>query len=286
MQLILEQSYQWCAELAHAHYENFPVASLLMPKRLKKPITTLYAFARTADDIVDESQLRPEQKLQKLNDYQVALKAIEQGHAISTTTHPLFLALQDVIQTHALPCSLFFDLLHAFQQDVTQQHYDSFKTLLSYCHHSANPVGRLLLILTGNASCENYEYSDAICTALQLINFLQDLASDLHDRHRCYMPQDEMRAFGVTHFDLLNLKNTPAVQALINHQICRAQTWMLKGAALRSRLKGRFGFEIKLIVSSGMRILQALNKRENPYARPTLKKWDYPAIVWNALFTK
>ena len=160
----LNSAYEYCQRLARHHYENFPVASLLLPKRLRQPISVIYAFARTADDIADEGDASDQQRLQALTDYQQQLVAIEQG--LYQGQSPVFIALNDVIARYQLPIQLFYDLLSAFTQDVSQQRYQTDADILDYCRRSANPVGRLLLHLDSETSQQQLEQSDAICTPI------------------------------------------------------------------------------------------------------------------------
>ena len=190
--LTLSEAYRNCQDLAAEHYENFPVASRLLPRRLRQPITVIYAFARTADDFADEGNRSPAERLQLLDDYETRLQRLLAG---SPGSNPVFIALADVIKRYALPIGLFQDLLSAFSQDVTKQRYANYDEVLDYCRRSANPVGRLLLYLYNQAEAENLLLSDQICTALQLINFLQDLYQDYDEHNRIYLPQDEMRKY-------------------------------------------------------------------------------------------
>ena len=173
--------------MAVSHYENFPVASLLLPARLREPVEIIYSFARSADDFADEGSDPPQARLQKLNDYRAQLAA---------PSTPLFRDLEKIIREHGLPIQLFADLLDAFSQDVTQKRYENFPQLMDYCRRSANPVGRLLLHLFKRTTDSELARSDAICSALQLINFWQDVDID-YAKGRVYLPQDEMAAHGV-----------------------------------------------------------------------------------------
>lgn len=300
----LEQAYQDAAILAQKHYENFPVGSFWLPRKLRRAICIIYAFARTADDIADEGDFSKKERLEKLNMYWQALQTIEQNkepinlqhpNILNTpllpsislafpASYPLLLALQDVISTYKLPYSLFFDLLRAFKQDVVQNDYQDFQEILQYCHYSANPIGRLLLYLTENATRDNLAASDSICTALQLINFAQDLQSDLDLRNRCYLPLNEMQKLGISKNDLLSHQNSEVILHLISTQLLRAQEFLHKGASLGTRLKGVFGFEIRLIISAVNHITQALLQRKNVYERPIIRYWHWPKIFFNALW--
>lgn len=278
--ITLEQAYLACEALARSHYENFPVASRFLGKHLRRPIAAIYAFARTADDIADEGNGTPQERLALLAQLWGKVEMIQQK---LSCTDPLFVALAHTIHTHHLPITLFFDLLTAFKQDVIKQHYANFNELLNYCEHSANPVGRLLLHLTNNASQINLNASDDVCTALQLINFLQDIASDYTLRQRCYLPQDEMQALNITLQNIETQNDTEAMHTLITQQLTKAQYLLNKGAStLGKNLKGCFGFEIRLIVISAQMIIKKLYARKSVYKKPILKCWDYPMIVWHA----
>ncbi len=277
----LESAYQQCETLAHTHYENFPVASYFLPKKIRRPIAVIYAFARQADDIADEGNLTTATRLKQLEDYEKSLAEIIQD---ITPAQPIFIALHDVIKKHPeLPISLFFDLLTAFKQDVLKKEYHNFKEVLDYCQHSANPVGRLLLYLTNNASAKNLSYSDNICTALQLINFLQDLGSDLSNRDRCYLPLDEMHTINISREDFKTHQQSAAIDNFIMTQLLRAECLLKNGSPLGKNLKGLFGFEIRVIFNAANTVIQLLKKRRSIYKRPTLKFWHWPAILIAAL---
>lgn len=281
----LAQAYAFCEQMARNHYENFPVASRLLPTRLRRPIAVIYAFARSADDFADEGDLTAAQRLTLLDSHERELDALAQGQA---STHPIFIALADVMARHALPLQLFRDLLSAFRQDVTQRHYADVVELLDYCRRSANPVGRLLLHLNGEASTENLSLSDHICTALQLINFHQDLVQDYAENGRIYIPRDEMQEYGVGPEHFRDRRNDAALQKLLLLQYRRSRELMLAGAPLGRRLHGRFGWEIRLIVAGGLRVLERLetNLATAPFSRPRLRRSDWPVILWRSLFLR
>lgn len=278
----LAEAYEHCLQLAGSHYENFPVASVLLPKRLRRPVAVIYAFARTADDIADEGDAGSAERLSALSDYSARLMALETGKVPDA---PIFIALADVITRHSLPLSLFHDLLSAFRQDVTQKRYEDFSQVLDYCRRSANPVGRLLLHLNGDASEENLQASDRICSALQLINFLQDMQQDYRENNRIYLPQDEMHRFGVDESWMEQERSDEQMQALIALQLQRIEAMMLEGAKLGANLHGRFGLEIRLIIAAGLKVVEKLAQHQgNVFARPRLGKTDYLHILWQALF--
>lgn len=280
----LTEAYEHCLQLARSHYENFPVASTLLPKRLRRPVAVIYAFARTADDIADEGEASSAERLSALDDYSARLIQLEKG---DTPDDAIFIALADVITRHQLPLSLFHDLLSAFRQDVTQKRYNNFSEVLDYCRRSANPVGRLLLHLNGDATEENLNASDQICSALQLINFLQDLQQDYRENNRIYLPQDEMRRFGIDESWLEEERSDEKMRALIAFQLQRIEAMMINGATLGANLHGRFGMEIRLIIAAALKVLEKLSQHEgNVFARPRLSKINYLHILWQALFSR
>lgn len=276
----LQDAYAHCAKIARTHYENFPVASRLVPARIRPAITVIYAFARSADDFADEGDLNREQRLARLDHYAEQLRQISQG---GTFDDPIFIALQDVIHRHRLPLQPFERLLQAFRQDVDKHRYADFGEVMNYCRLSANPVGELLLHLNQAASEANLGYSNAICTALQLINFLQDLHQDYTENNRIYLPRDEMQRHGVTESHIAHRTTDFGMQMLMRQQIERARRLLEAGAPLGLRLKGRFGFELRLIIAGGARILKHLH--DNPkdaFARPRLNTKDKLAMLAQA----
>jgi squalene synthase HpnC len=273
--------YRWCRELARSHYENFPVASLLLPARLRDPVAVVYAFARSADDIADEGGLSDIQRLQQLDGMAAALQAIESGHPPAA---PLYLALADSVARYRLPVQPFQDLLDAFRQDVTKKRYASFADVMDYCQRSANPVGRLMLQLSGQASQRNLALSDAVCSALQLINFLQDIAQDYREHNRVYLPADDMARLGVTEAQIAQQQNSPAMRALVQLQIQRAAQLLCAGSPLGTRLTGGFGLELRAIILGGLRVLEKLHGQEDIFSRPRLARRDRLAIGWKALW--
>ena len=278
---IVEDAYSYCLSLARSHYENFPVASRLLPTRLRRPIAAIYAFARCADDFADEGELAPATRLAKLDDWEEKLR-----HAYDATAcdDPIFIALQDTITLFALPIKLFSDLLTAFRMDVSKHHYASFTELMVYCRYSANPIGRLLLRLYGLANETNHRQSDAICSALQLLNFLQDIRQDYRENERIYLPSDEMEQFGISEQDIAGECSDHAMKQLISKQLRRISTLLQQGAPLAWQLPGRLGLELRMTIFGAGRILQKLAAASNPYLRPRLNKTDYLRISWQSLF--
>lgn len=263
------------------HYENFPVASFLLPPRLRQPIERIYRFARAADDIADEGEAADGQRLAGLAAFQAELDRIEAGLPPET---PLFAALAEAIAAHRLPLGLFRDLLDAFAQDVVTKRYADFPELLDYCRRSANPVGRLVLHLVGRTEAERLAQSDCICTALQLINFWQDVAIDWR-KERVYIPQCELRRFRVGEEDIAAARWSANWAALMDFQIDRARSLMLRGAPLVHALPGRLGWEIRLTVQGGLRILERLRRVRGDvwHHRPMLGAWDWAVMAGRSL---
>jgi squalene synthase HpnC len=263
------------------HYENFPVASLLVPRRLRRPIETIYRFARSADDIADEGDASPDERLAGLAACQAELDRIATG---TTPRTPLFVALADDIQRHALPLQLFRDLLDAFAQDVVRKRYADFPELLDYCRRSANPVGRLVLHLFARTEPEHLAQSDCICSALQLVNFWQDVAVDWQ-KGRIYLPQADLRRFRIGEDDIAAGRWSANWAALIDFQTDRARELMLRGAPLVHALPGRLGWEIRLTIQGGLRILERLRRVRGDVfrRRPRLGKRDWLVVAGRSL---
>jgi squalene synthase HpnC len=268
----LQAAYDECLHVARSHYENFPVASWLIPGHLRIHVAAIYNFARRADDLADEGDDSADEKIAALDAMDVSL---DECLVSRNTGDYLFLALASTIREHQLDPTLFHDLLSAFKQDVTKTRYRDFNEVLDYCRRSANPVGRLMLQLFNEASEENNTDSDRICSALQLINFMQDIQQDLVENDRVYFPLDEMQSAGVTVEDLKNRSIEPHVVSFVQSQTIRARNMLQEGAALGQRLKGRFGMEIRAIISGGLRICDALLiQGNNIYSRPRLTTRD------------
>jgi phytoene synthase len=258
------------------HYENFPVASLLLPAPLREPIEIIYRFARTADDFADEGSDPPELRLRKLNDYRRQLE---------TPRDPLLQDVAKIIREHELPVELFADLLDAFSQDVTKKRYANFSEVRDYCRRSANPVGRLLLHLFKRTSDSNCRASDAICSALQLVNFWQDVDIDYTKDSRIYLPQDEMMRHGVSEQHLSSRTCDSAWKALMKFQVQRSRELMLSGKDLGNALPGRIGLEIRATVQGGLRILEKIEHAGYDVfrRRPKLRAFDWPLLLVRAL---
>lgn len=266
--------------MAVDHYENFPVASILLPKRLRRAVEIIYHFARQADDFADEGDMPDAERLAKLDEFRAELNRI----AANETPHTqLFSDLAAIVQEHQLPLQLFHDLLDAFSQDVIKKHYANFDELLDYCRRSANPVGRLLLHLYAEATPTNLAYSDAICTSLQLINFWQDVKKDIAI-DRIYLPLDEMARFGVTKAHIAEGLVDAAWQALMQFQIRRARDMMNSGKPLGTILTGRIGLEMRLIIAGGLRILAKLDdvRYDMFNKRPVLRPFDWVIMLFKS----
>jgi squalene synthase HpnC len=267
------------------HYENFPVASVLCPPALRPPITAIYWFARTADDIADEGDATPAERLADLAAYKADLYACAAGQPTSQRWAAVFSRLAPMIVGFQLPVELLADLLSAFEQDTTKTRYANAGELNDYCRRSANPVGRLLLHLYGVRDAASLERSDCICTALQLINFWQDLSVDI-PRGRIYLPADAWARHGVVEAQLLARQNNQQTMGLIADCAGSAKTLMLKGADLAKTVPGRGGWELRLVVQGGLRILDRIEALgfNTLQQRPKLGKWDMLVMGWRALW--
>lgn len=279
----IEDAYQHCLKLAESHYENFPVASKLLPEKTRKPVAAIYAFARKGDDYADEGELSAEERIRHLDIMETQLERMARGEM---SDDPAFTALADAIQKYELPLQLFKDLLSAFKQDVSKTRYKTIEDVLDYARRSANPVGRLMLHLTDNATEENLKDSDKVCSALQLINFYQDIQQDISENDRIYIPLAELESYELGPEDIRMENQGSAMQALLQFQFHRAQKMLQEGAGLGGRLRGRFGFEIRMIIAGGLRICHKLNKQDDLYSRPRLNKLDWIRILLFALFKR
>lgn len=291
------------------HYENFPVASFALPAHLRRPVETIYAFARSADDIADEGEAPAQQRLADLQRYLDALDVIENG---KTPESGLFADVAQVIRKHALPIQPFRDLISAFKQDVSQTRYASFGEVMDYCRRSANPVGRLLMALYQDADPRHLAYADSLCSSLQLINFLQDVQIDFQ-KDRIYLSQDELAQAGIGEAGLKTLLATPGKPAVaagagfggiaigtprstletrwqpfMLAQIERTRKMLQAAAPLGLVLPGRIGFETRMIIVGGERILRKLylDPPASLRYRVKLNAWDWTVIITRALLKK
>jgi squalene synthase HpnC len=265
------------------HYENFPVASYLCARELRPAIVAIYHFARTADDIADEGDATPQARRAALRDYRADLDAVLAGRSPSDRWPRVFGALAHACRRHALPPGPLHSLLDAFEHDTGNPRYRDRAELLAYCQNSANPIGRLLLHLYGVTDTASLRLSDAICSALQLINFWQDLGVDLA-RGRVYLPEEDARRQGVDLAAPSALRDTPATATLVRELCEWTNEMMLLGAPLACRLAGRAGWELRFVVQGGLRVLEKI--RRMGYAtighRPALCRRDGLPIAWHA----
>ncbi|AZS80357.1 squalene synthase HpnC [Achromobacter spanius] len=271
------------------HYENFPVASLLLPRRMRGAVTDIYRFARAADDIADEGSATDDERLAQLAAYRTELHRIgaEPNHTPPPGLPPLadiFTPLARTIARHQLPITPFYDLLSAFEQDITVKRYEDYATLADYCTRSANPVGRLMLHLFDASSPQDVAESDAICTGLQLVNFWQDVRVDWH-KQRVYLPQEDLRRHGVTEEDLAACRLTPQWRELMAFQVERTRALLHFGAPLARRLPGRIGLELRLVVQGGLRVLERIEASSYDVFmnRPELGAKDWAIMLWRSI---
>ena len=270
------------------HYENFPVASWLLPARLREPIEAIYGFARSADDIADEGDLGDAERLAALERYLDALRAIDEGRPPA----PRFERIARAVREYALPTPLLADLIDAFKQDVVQKRYASFDELMDYSRRSANPVGRLVLHVfarsqPGFAEAAFAARSDRICSALQLINFWQDVAVDWA-KGRVYLPQEDLARFGVEERSIASAAVDERWSALMAFECARARAMLVEGAPLGRALPGRLGLEIRATIHGGLAILDRIDAARGDVFRhrPVLDKAAWLQILWRTLIRK
>jgi squalene synthase HpnC len=266
------------------HYENFPVASVLLPRRLRHPVAIIYRFARSADDFADEGELAAGQRLALLDGYRQELDKIDRGEPSEAA---LFTQLAEIVRLHKLPVQLFRDLLDAFSQDVVKTRYADMAELLDYSRRSANPVGRLLLHLYRETSDQNLACSDNICSALQLINFWQDVAIDWK-KDRVYLPQDTLAQFQVTERQISRGDTGGRWREMLRFEVHRTRAMINSGAPLALRLPGRVGLELRLVVQGGLRILEKIEAVDCDvfHHRPVLTPLDWPLMFCRALLMR
>lgn len=275
---------------ATSHYENFPVASLLLPARLRAPVAAIYRFARSADDIADEGNATPEDRLASLQAYEDALDCIEFGRPVSDALAPIFQPLRAEHERIGLPLAPCHALLSAFMQDVRQTRYATYADLLDYCTRSANPVGHLMLFLFEADSPANRAMSDSICTALQLTNHWQDIALDARKsaNGRIYLPQDELALWGYTESEILSgdcvRKNPERWAEFMAFQTARVAALFDAGHALPAVLgcqSWRIGQELRLTMAGGRHILQKIDAARGDVFehRPTLRWHDWLRLI-------
>ena len=284
--MVTAAAYARCQQLAQQHYENFPVASRLLPKATRPHIAAIYAFARIADDFADEGTRTPEARLALLDDWQHRLDAAVSGpvETDDSDAGAIFLALSDTIARFGLERSLFDDLLDAFRQDVRVSRYESWNDLLDYCRRSANPVGRLVLRIAGYRSTELDARSDSVCTALQLTNFWQDIEGDLK-KGRLYVPLSVVRETGADIEDLRRARFTPAWTAALERAAAETRRHFSDGRGVADLVSGRLRWELRATWLGGTRILDRLASRRFDVfkSRPTLGWADAGVIAVRTL---
>lgn len=274
----VDEAFRYCSHIARNHYENFPVASFLIPRTLRPHIAAVYAFARMADDFADEAEFEGV-RMEKLAEFEGELEKLPSGE----TTNPVFIALRETILKFNLPIQLFKDLLTAFKTDVTVTRYRNFEDLLYYCRHSANPVGRIVLHIMGYPAPKFLEYSDQICTALQLANFWQDVSRDLK-KGRVYLPAEDLEKFNYSYGELEHEKFNDNFKRLISFEVERTRDLFLKGKPLCAKVPGRFGWELRLTWLGGNAILDKIQAMGGNVlkTRPALKKRDFVSLFFKA----
>lgn len=274
-----EEAYAYCRRIARAHYENFTIASWLMPRAMRPHMDAIYAYARVADDFADESE-DEQLGLARLDDWERELDLAYAG----TPRHPVMLALADTARRFAIPHQPFADLLTAFRSDIYFKGFETIEDLCGYARFSANPVGRLVLYLFGYRDAERQHLSDLVCTGLQLVNFWQDVAIDFA-KGRIYFPRQDLAQFGVTVEDLRAGRITPELIALMRHEIEYARDLMVRGAELHRMVDRRLRRDILMFAGGGLAILRAIERVGYDIftRRPTLEKLDYCQIGYNAL---
>ena len=284
--MTLEAAYAYCERLAQSHYENFPVASRLLPARMRPHIAAVYAFARLADDMADEGHRPAADRLADLEGWDARLSSIAAGAAPSAGPHAeVFVALRATIDACRLPPSLLHDLVSAFRQDVTVTRYATWDDLLDYCRRSANPVGRLVLRVAGYDRADLDTASDAVCTALQLTNFWQDLEIDWK-KGRIYLPaatRDDARA---REEDLAARRMTAEWRRALGEAVARTRRLFRAGVPVADGVRGRLRWELRATWLGGTRILDKLEAADYDVftRRPALTRADVPPILWHTLF--
>ncbi|MGH2567659.1 MAG: squalene synthase HpnC [Bacteroidota bacterium] len=285
------EAFAHCERITRAHYENFPVASLFLPKDKRKYVAAVYAFARIADDFADEPARRkagepgmtPAERIEALNDWEMQLLESYRGVA----RHPVFLALMKTVERFEIPVELFRSLLQAFRSDVTTERYETFEDVLAYCRNSANPVGRLVLLLFNYRSEELQKRSDAVCTALQLTNFWQDLSVDLQ-KNRVYLPQEDFHRFRYSEEELFRRSFTQEFRELMAFQVRRTDALFWQGKPLLDEVGKDLALELRLTWRGGRRILEKI-KRLNYNVltqRPILSWSDKASILISSLLVR
>ena len=277
-----EDGFRYCETIARSHYENFPVASRFIPKEIRKHIWTIYAFARIADDFADEPGFTLAERMDNLNQWEEYLDECYTGNP----THRVFAALAETVDRFQIPFELFQNLLTAFRADVTVKRYGSFEDLLAYCRNSANPIGRMVLLLLNYRSEVMMQHSDSICTALQLTNFWQDVAVDLLN-NRIYLPLEDLEEFDYSEQDLLNRKVNDHFYSLMAFQVQRTAELFVEGKPLLSMVGKDLSRELKLTWSGGTGILQKIHDQNYDVLtkRPALTRREKLGLLFRAFLS-
>lgn len=277
--ITIDQAFDYCAAITNSHYENFPVASLFLPEDKRPYIQAIYAFSRTADDFADELTRPEADRLADLDNWDDQLQRCYAGEA----SHPVFIALAETVRSMNIPIDPLRNLLVAFRRDVTQRRYETFEELLNYCTYSANPVGRLLLMVFGHRDEQLFILSDRICTALQLANFWQDISVDLA-KDRLYIPQEDLRRFGYTEGEWKTMLFSKAFQSMMRFEVDRTLDLFIDGAELPSLVQKDIQIELKLVWLGGVSILRKIQRqRYNVYRRrPNLSSMNKLGILAKA----
>jgi len=273
------QAFQFCEHITRDHYENFPVASVLVPRDKRPHVYSIYSFARIADDYADEPGLTTAERIDSLGEWEEHLIDAYRGHA----HHPVFVALRETVDRFEMPIELFQHLLRAFRSDVTTHRYENFEEVLAYCENSANPIGRLILLLFNYRSESTLELSDSICTALQLTNFWQDVSVDLQ-KDRVYIPLDDIREFAYSEEELFQRSFTPAFRDLMCYQVDRTRQMFAEGRPLLNEVGRDLRRELRLTWKGGARILQKIEEAEYDVLsqRPALSIFDKASLFFSS----
>ncbi|HWP83484.1 MAG TPA: squalene synthase HpnC [Bacteroidota bacterium] len=276
-------AFRYCKRLASSHYENFPVASLLVPKDRRKYVNAIYAFARTADDFADEPGYTPAERIEELNHWEMQLQECYRGEA----SHPVFVALRETVQRFDIPIELFQGLLHAFRSDVINHRYETFDDVLEYCRFSANPIGRLVLLLFNYRNESLMRLSDHICTGLQLANFWQDVSVDVL-KDRLYIPIEDMRRYGVAEEEILAGKASIAFRDMMEMEVERTEEFFVRGEPLLNEVGRDLMMELKLTLAGGRAILKKIGDLDYDVLtkRPTLTLWNKVGLLVRSFLTQ
>ncbi|HTP13020.1 MAG TPA: squalene synthase HpnC [Bacteroidota bacterium] len=277
----LKESFEYCEKIASAHYENFPVASRFVPSDKRPYIASIYAFARGADDFADEPGYTTAERIESLHHWEELLLRCSDGEA----SHPVFVALAEAMERFQIPVELFRNLLTAFRSDVTTSRYATFEEVLEYCSCSANPIGRLVLILFNYRSELMMMHSDAICTALQLTNFWQDVSIDLQ-KNRLYLPKEDLDQFGVSEDEILQKTGSTRFRKLLSFEVARTERLFREGKPLIEEVGRDLRFELKLTWNGGMNILRKIKLQGFDVfeKRPRLSAMDKVTLLLRTLF--